>query len=382
MTPAAWLLAGTKDKEGNEVWKSRIGHFGAQELSNILLAFTRLQLYNQELLQVTPTPCTLSTACWCWVALETANKRSRCLELIRKTGLTAQSTKPLQQQCCLLTGLEARRQPLLPEPATGDPAACRRVVFVATIFRLALLQPHWANAWHAQHCFVVVVQLDGSSTIARMFYTAPSCRPILLTLGPVSATRMLMQLAVAGQLGCQLFVKFAYKFLPIGTLFQSFFDDCACRRLRWRQWENCKVVDASKTRQQFSIMLVVPAGKRGGGNITAADASCQHAAGSEQLAVELCFPSKCFGCLQATEVEAMAKLQVPHAMKPQAVTNLLWSFASLRYYPAKLLDFLVSKPLASHMQQHSPAGAWGHTCTWTCGTEVSNPRMQCCQPHP
>ena len=181
---------------------------------------------------------------------------------------------------------------------------------------------------------------------------------MLLTLGPVSATRMLMQLAVAGQLGCQLFVMFAYKFLPIGTLFQSFFDDCACRRLRWRQWENCKVVDASKTRQQFSIMLVVPAGKRGGGNITAADASCKQAAGSEQLAVELCFPSKCFGCLQATEVEAMAKLQVPHAMKPQAVTNLLWSFASLRYYPAKLLDFLVSKPLASHMQQHSPAGAW------------------------
>ena len=56
VTPAARTPAGTKDKEGNEVWKSRIGHFGAQELSNILLAFTRVQLYNQELLQVTPTP--------------------------------------------------------------------------------------------------------------------------------------------------------------------------------------------------------------------------------------------------------------------------------------------------------------------------------------
>eukprot|EP00891_Asterochloris_glomerata_P000405 jgi/Astpho2/405/Aster-x0924 len=47
--------------------------------------------------------------------------------------------------------------------------------------------------------------------------------------------------------------------------------------------------------------------------------------------------------LQASELETLAKLQVPHAMKPQAVTNLLWSFANLRYYPAKLLDFLVGK---------------------------------------
>lgn len=46
-------------------------------------------------------------------------------------------------------------------------------------------------------------------------------------------------------------------------------------------------------------------------------------------------------------METLAKLQVPNAMKPQAVTNLLWSFANLRYYPAKLLDFLVSMPVTA-----------------------------------
>ena len=55
------LPAGTKDKDGNEVWKARIGHFGPQELSNVLLAFTRVQLYNEELLQVTPNPYVLSS---------------------------------------------------------------------------------------------------------------------------------------------------------------------------------------------------------------------------------------------------------------------------------------------------------------------------------
>ena len=36
-------------------------------------------------------------------------------------------------------------------------------------------------------------------------------------------------------------------------------------------------------------------------------------------------------------------------MKPQAVTNLLWSFANLRYYPAKLLDFLVGTPVTAQV---------------------------------
>ena len=48
-------------------------------------------------------------------------------------------------------------------------------------------------------------------------------------------------------------------------------------------------------------------------------------------------------------METLAKLQVPHAMKPQAVTNLLWSFANLRYYPAKLLDFLVGTPVTAQV---------------------------------
>ena len=75
----------------------------------------------------------------------------------------------------------------------------------------------------------------------------------------------------------------------------------------------------------------------------------------------------------------MAKLQVPHAMKPQAVTNLLWSFASLRYYPAKLLDFLVSTPFTAELDCTSTGllvlGAW----TYKCGDEVSNPLMHCRQ---
>ena len=82
------------------MWKSRIGHFGAQELSNILLAFTRVQLYNQELLQVTPNPFTLTLPAGVWLHWRTAKLAKLLLVHTRRAALIALSSSSKHRCCC------------------------------------------------------------------------------------------------------------------------------------------------------------------------------------------------------------------------------------------------------------------------------------------